>query len=335
MKAVGYKQAGSIDRVDALQDITLDIPNPEQRDLLIRVEAVSVNPVDTKLRRNRQPEGWGILGFDACGIVEAVGSEVENFKPGDAVYYAGALNCPGSNSEYQLIDERIVGRKPTSLTSAEAAALPLTSVTAWEMLFDRLAVNNPTPQGSNLILVIGGAGGVGSITIQLLRALTDLTIIATASRSETEDWVRACGAHYIVNHQQPLASQVAELGLGAPGYVFSTTQTDKHYVDMIELVAPQGRLGLIDDPGDLSVMPLKQKSLSLHWEFMFTRSNFVTPDMSSQGEILNKVAALVEAGKIRSTLTEVAGKINAATLRRVHAGIESGSTRGKIVLEGF
>ncbi|MGD9853075.1 MAG: zinc-binding alcohol dehydrogenase family protein [Nitrospirales bacterium] len=337
MKAVAYKTPGSIDREDALQDITLEKPKAEGRDLLVKIIAVSVNPVDTKLRLGASPEGseWRILGFDAAGIVEAVGPEVRKFKTGDAVFYAGSIARPGTNSEYHLVDERIVGRKPASLTDAEAAALPLTAITAWEMLFDRLDVKRQTPQGGHTILVIGGAGGVGSITIQLLRALTDLTVIATASRPETQDWVRECGAHHVIDHGQPLAPQVQALGLGAPGFVFSTTQTDKHMADIVQLIAPQGRFGLIDDPKDLNVTSLKLKALSLHWELMFTRSLFDTPDMAEQGKLLNEVAALVDTGRIRSTATEVAGKIDAATLRAVHARIESGSARGKIVLEGF
>ena len=337
MKAVAYRTPGPIDREDALQDITLEIPKAEGCDLLVKVAAVSVNPVDTKLRLGFEPEGgdWRVLGFDAAGVVEAVGPEVQNFKPGDTVFYAGSIARPGTNSEYHLVDERIVGHKPTSLSNAEAAALPLTAITAWEMLFDRLDVKRPTPQGGNTILVIGGAGGVGSITIQLLRALTDLTVIATASRPETQDWVRECGAHHVIDHRQPLAPQVEALGLGAPGFVFSTTQTDQHLADIVELIAPQGRFGLIDDPEELNAMSLKLKAVSLHWELMFTRSLFGTPDMAEQGKLLNEVAALVDAGRIHSTATEVAGKIDAATLRAVHARIEGGSARGKIVLEGF
>ena len=337
MKAVAYRTPGPVDREDALQDITLETPEAEGRDLLVKINAVSVNPVDTKVRRGRAPEEgeWRVLGFDAAGVVDTVGPEVQSFGPGDAVFYAGSIARPGTNSEYHLVDERIVGRKPDSLSDAEAAALPLTAITAWEMLFDRLDVKRPTPQGGNLILVIGGAGGVGSITIQLLRALTDLTVIATASRPETQDWVRRCGAHHAIDHGRPLAPQVEALGLGAPGFVFSTTQTGQHFADVVELIAPQGRFGLIDDPEKLDAMPLKLKALSLHWELMFTRPLFGTPDMAEQGKLLNEVAALVDAGRIRSTVTEVAGKIDAATLRAVHARIESGSARGKIVLEGF
>ncbi len=337
MKAIGYKIPGSIDREDALEDIILETPKAKGRDLLVKINAVSVNPVDTKLRGKAMPPASEVrvLGFDAAGVVESVGSEVQNFKPGDAVFYAGSLSRPGTNSEYHLVDEHIVGHKPASLSDAEAAALPLTAITAWEMLFDRLDVKHPTSQGGNIILVIGGAGGVGSIAIQLLRVLTDLTVIATASRPETQDWVRECGAHHAIDHRQPLGPQVEALGLGAPGFVFSTTHSDSHWADIVELIAPQGRFGLIDDPEMLNVTQLKTKAVSLHWEFMFTRSLFGTPDMAEQGKLLNELAMLVDAGRIRSTVTEVAGKIDAATLRAVHAQIESGSARGKIVLEGF
>jgi NADPH2:quinone reductase len=337
MKAVAYQTPGPIDREDALQDITLETPNASGRDLLVKIHAVSVNPVDTKVRAGRPPldSDWQVLGYDASGVVEAIGSDVQDFKAGDAVFYAGAIDRQGTNSEYHLVDERIVGNKPASVSDAEAAALPLTAITAWEMLFDRLDVKRPTAQGGDSILVIGGAGGVGSITIQLLRALTDLKVIATASRPETQDWVRECGAHYVIDHRQPLATQVEALGIGAPGFVFSTTQTDQHLADIIELIAPQGRFGLIDDPEALDAKVFKQKAVSLHWEFMFARPLFGTADMAEQSKLLNQIAELVDAGKIRSTVTDVAGKIDAATLRAVHARIESGSAHGKIVLEGF
>ncbi len=337
MKTVAYKDVGPIDRENSLQDITQEMPIAKGRDLLVKIHAVSVNPVDTKLRQRQQPEpgSWGVLGYDASGVVEAVGSEVQNFKVGDAVYYAGAIDRPGTNSEFHLVDERIVGRKPASLSDGEAAALPLTAITAWEMLFDRLDVKRPTADGGKLILVIGGAGGVGSITIQLLRALTDMTIIATASRPETQDWVRECGAHHVIDHRQALAPQVEALGIGAPGFVFSTTQTALHFDDIVALIAPQGRFGLIDDPQTLDAMPLKLKAVSLHWEFMFARSLMATPDIEAQGQLLNQVAELVDGGKIRTTMTDIAGKIDAATMRKVHAQIEDGSARGKIVLQGF
>lgn len=337
MKAVAYKTPGPIDRDDSLQDITLEKPTADGRDLLVNVRAVSVNPVDVKVRSNVAPEGseWRILGFDAAGVVDSVGPDVRNFKPGDAVFYAGSIARPGTNSEYHLVDERIVGRKPASLSDAETAALPLTAITAWEMLFDRLDVNRPTPQGGDTILVVGGAGGVGSITIQLLRALTDMTIIATASRPETQDWVRELGAQHAINHREPMAPQIKALGIGDPGFVFSTTHSGQHLEDIVQSMAPQGRFGLIDDPEELEIGKLKQKAISLHWEFMFARSLFGTPDIDQQSKLLNEIASLVDAGRIRSTATQTAGKIDAATLKAVHAKIESNTARGKIVLEGF
>jgi NADPH2:quinone reductase len=336
MKAVGYRTPGPIARPDALVDLTLDQPAAQGQDLLVRVEAVSVNPVDAKVRARREPDGeYRVLGYDAAGIVVAVGPDATGFAVGDAVYYAGSLDRPGTNAEFHLVDARIVGHAPGTLTPPEAAALPLTSLTAWEMLFDRLDVQRPTAQGGDCILVIGGAGGVGSIAVQLVRALTGLTVIATASRPETQQWVRDLGAHHVLDHRQPLAPQVAGLGHGPPGFVFSTTHTADHFTDIAALLAPQGRFGLIDDPPALDPVALKPKAASLHWEFMFARPVFQTPDMAEQGRILHEVAALVDAGRIRSTLTEVAGAITAADVREAHARIESGSTRGKIVLAGF
>lgn len=337
MKAVAYQTAGSLDRTDALVDVDLDKPVAAGRDLLVKVEAISVNPVDTKVRANAsaEPGDWKVLGWDVSGEVVAAGADVRNFSVGDTVFYAGALNRPGANSEYHLVDERIVGRKPAALTHPEAAALPLTAITAWEMLFDRLQVSKPVAGAAPAVLIIGGAGGVGSIAIQLLRALTDLTVIATASRPQTQDWVRALGAHHVVDHSKPLAPQVAELGIGQPAFVFSTTETGLHLADIADLIAPQGRFGLIDDPAVLDINPFKRKSVSVHWEFMFTRSMFQTADIDEQGKLLNEIAALVEAGKIRTTLTEVMRPINAQNLKAAHAVLESGKARGKLVLEGF
>lgn len=336
MKAVAYQKAGPITSPEALVDIELDTPVAEGRDLLVRVQAISVNPVDTKIRNNVSPENnqWKTLGWDAVGIVEAIGDQVSQFKVGDAVWYAGALNRQGSNSELQLVDERIVGHKPKTLEATEAAALPLTAITAWEMLFDRLQVPKVALENTS-ILVIGGAGGVGSITIQLLKKLTNLTIIATASRAETKEWVKQLGADYVLDHRQPLAAQIKQLGLTAPLYVFSTTQTDRHLSDIVELIAPQGHFGLIDDPAQLDIKPFKSKSVSVHWEFMFTRSLFQTEDMQKQSELLNEISKLVDEGKIKTTVTEVISPINAENLKRVHQQIESGTTKGKIVLHGF
>jgi NADPH2:quinone reductase len=337
MKAIGYASAGPIDRDDALLDIELPRPVAAGRDLLVEVEAISVNPVDTKIRRNVSPvEGeWKVLGWDAVGKVVEAGPDVTQFKSGDKVFYAGSLIRPGANSQFHLVDERIVGKKPKSLGNAEAAALPLTSITAWEMLFDRLDVKKPVPGAANAILIIGGSGGVGSIAIQLAHALTDLTVIATASRPETQAWVKELGAHHVIDHSKPLAAEVAALGIGAPAFVFSTTETHQHLKEIIELIAPQGRFGLIDDPATLDVMGFKRKSVSTHWELMFTRPIFETPDMDEQGKLLNAVADLIDAGKIRTTVTETLSPINAANLKKAHAVIESGKAKGKIVLEGF
>ncbi len=337
MKAIGYKTAGAVDRDDALVDIELPRPQATGRDLLVEVAAISVNPVDTKIRRNVPPADgqWKVLGWDAVGRVTAIGEAVTGFKQGDAVFYAGSLTRPGANSRFHLVDERIVGRKPKTLSDAEAAALPLTTITAWEMLFDRLDVTRPVPGAVNAILIVGGAGGVGSIAIQLVRARTDVTVIATASRPETQAWVKELGAHHVIDHAKPIADQVRALGIGAPGFVFSTTETHRHFPEIVELIAPQGRFGLIDDPAQLDVVAFKRKSVSVHWEFMFTRSMFATADMAGQGRLLTEVASLVDAGRIRTTITETLRPINAASLKQAHAFIESGKTRGKIVLEGF
>ena len=337
MRAIGYREPGGIDRDDALLDIDLPMPDATGRDLLVAVKAVSVNPVDTKIRKGARPDGDDpkVLGWDAAGIVQAAGPEASLFRPGDAVFYAGAIGRPGSNAEFQLVDERIVGAKPRKLDWGAAAALPLTTVTAWEMLFDRLDVGRPVPGAAPAIVIIGGAGGVGSIAIQLARALTGLTVIATASRPETISWVREMGAHHVVDHGQPLAAQVAGLGLGAPAFVFSTTQTDRHLLEIAEMIAPQGRFGVIDDPPTLDITPFKRKSASVHWELMYTRTIYGTADMAEQGRLLNEVSRLVDDGALRSTMTRNEGPITAAALKRVHALIESGRARGKIVLEGF
>lgn len=337
MKAIGYSIPGSIDRADALEDIDLPRPVATGHDLLVEVAAISVNPVDTKIRRSAAPaEGeFKVLGWDAAGRVAEVGDAVTGFAVGDEVYYAGSILRPGANAEFHLVDSRIVGTKPATLSNAEAAALPLTAITAWEMLFDRLDVRRPVPGAANAILIIGGAGGVGSVTIQLVRALTDLTVIATASRPETQDWVRSLGAQHVIDHTRPLAGQIEALGIGAPAFVFSTTETHRHLDEIIKLIAPQGRFGLIDDPAQLDVNGFKRKAVSIHWELMFTRSIFGTPDMAEQGKLLTEVAALVDAGRVRTTLTETLSPISAATLKEAHALIETGKARGKIVIEGF
>ncbi len=336
MRAIAYHTPGDVTRDDALIDIELPMPVPDGRDILVEVKAVSVNPVDYKIRAGVAPDSgrqWKVLGWDAAGVVHAVGPEVTLFKPGDAVFYAGAIDRPGTNAQYHLVDERIVGFKPASLDWAAAAALPLTAITAWEALFDRLDVNKPVPGAARAILIVGGAGGVGSIAIQLARRLTDLTVIATASRPETAAWAREMGAHHVIDHSKPLAAEVAALGLGAPAFVFSTTQTNRHAVELADLIAPQGRLGLIDELADANLF--KRKSVSIHWELMFTRPIFSSADMAEQGALLNEVARLVDAGVLRSTMTQRLSPIDAANLKRAHALLESGRTRGKLVLEGL
>ena len=336
MKAVIYNESVSLDSPNALTDTTLPDPEPSGHDLLVDVHSVSVNPVDTKIRGGvlPPPAAPKVLGWDASGVVRAVGEKVTLFKPGDRVMYAGSLLRPGTNSELHLVDERIVGPMPTSLSFEEAAALPLTSITAWELLFDRLQV----PEGkapTGILLVIGGAGGVGSILIQLARQLTGLTVVATASRPETREWVRELGAHHVIDHTRPMPEQLRDLGFDEVAYVASLTHTDKHLADIAEMLAPQGKLGLIDDPVSLDVPILKPKSISMHWELMYTRSMYQTPDMIEQHNILVRVAGLVDAGVLRTTLADQFGTINATNLRRAHALIESGKARGKIVLSGF
>lgn len=336
MKAVGFYDAGPIDRPDALVDLDIPAPQPGARDLLVRVKAVSVNPVDTKVRASSTHAAGSarILGYDAAGIVEAVGSDTTLFKPGDAVFYAGDLTRPGTNAELHAVDERLVGPKPASLDWGTAAALPLTSITAWEALFDRLDVARAVP-GASAILIIGGAGGVGSVAIQLAKALTDLSVIATASRGATADWVRSLGADHVIDHRGSLSDQVAALGTGAPGFVFSTTHTQDHLPEILKLIAPQGRLALIDDPQSLDIVSLKTKNISVNWEFMFGRSMFQTVDMIEQHKLLTAVSGLVDAGRLVSTMTERRAPISAATLRDAHRLIESGMARGKIIVEGW
>ncbi|WP_251975704.1 zinc-binding alcohol dehydrogenase family protein [Salinicola avicenniae] len=333
MKAIGYRHPGA---PDVLETIDLPRPRAEGHDLLVEVAAISVNPVDTKVRRRAGADDGEhkVLGWDAVGRVVEAGPEA-TLAVGDEVYYAGSIARPGANSQFHLVDSRIAAKKPQHLSNAEAAAMPLTSITAWEMLFDRLDIRRPVPGAANAIVIVGAAGGVGSIAIQLVRALTDLTVIATASRPETQAWVRELGAHHVIDHSQPLAAQVEALGLGAPGFVFSVTETHRHLEEIQTLIAPQGRFGLIDDPDTLDVMGFKTKAVSTHWELMFTRPMFATPDMAEQGRLLAEVASLIDAGRVKSTLAEVFGPIDAVTLQEAHTFIETGRARGKIVLEGF
>jgi NADPH2:quinone reductase len=336
MRAIAYQKSAPITDPEALVDVDLPQPEPQGRDLLVEVRAVSVNPVDTKVRlRAQPPEGeWKVLGWDAAGRVVATGPEVTDFRVGDEIFYAGDITRPGTNAEFHLVDERIVGRKPKSLDWSEAAALPLTAITAWEALFDRLDLRRAVP-GADSLLIIGGAGGVGSIAVQLARRLTTLTVVATASRPETRDWVAGLGAHHVLDHRKPLSEEFARAGLPAPGFVFSTTHSDAHLAEIVKLIAPQGRMALIDDPASLDILPFKSKAVSLHWEFMFTRAMHRTADMAQQGALLNEVARLVDDGVLKTTLAERFGPLTAANLKRAHALIESGRARGKVVLEGF
>jgi len=337
MKAVGYLQSLPIDHAESLVDLQLPAPTPGPLDLLVRVAAVSVNPVDTKVRRNRAPQAGQpeVLGWDAVGTVEALGRDVAGFAIGDRVYYAGAINRPGSNAELQLVDHRIAARAPQRLTDAEAAALPLTAITAWELLFDRLGVAEGGGAGQTL-LVIGAAGGVGSILVQLARRLTKLRVIGTASRPETQGWVEELGAHAVIDHSQPWRPQLVAAGVAEVEFVASLTHTEQHWDAIIDAAAPQGRVGLIDDlSGPIDVMTLKRKALSLHWEMMFTRPLFGTADLAEQGRLLARVASLVEDGRLRTTASEELRPINASNLRRAHEWVESGRMRGKIVLSGF
>lgn len=337
MKAIAHRRNLPLSTADALELVDLPEPTAGPHDLLVQVKAVSVNPVDVKVRAGMPvPEGQvRVLGWDAAGTVLAVGSEAKGFAVGDRVWYAGALDRQGSNAERQVVDARIASRMPESLDFAQAAALPLTAITAWEMLFDRLGVAPGGGQGQRL-LVVGAAGGVGSILVQLARQLTKLEVIGTASRTDTQAWVKEMGAHHVIDHNQPLDEALVAAGLGPVHLVASLTQTQKHYGALVNALAPQGKLALIDDSNEpIDARPLKAKSLSLHWEMMFTRPMFGTPDMAAQRRLLAELARLVDEGLVKSTLAQHFGPINAANLRRAHALIESGQSRGKLVLEGF
>jgi zinc-binding alcohol dehydrogenase family protein len=337
MKAVGYRQSLPITDADSLLDVELPEPKPLGRDLLVQVKAVSVNPVDAKMRVRSTPAAGEtkVLGWDASGVVLGAGPEVTLFQPGDEVWYAGSIARPGTNAELHLVDERIVGKKPASLDFAQAAAMPLTSITAWELLFDRLEVPSGETEGDDTLLIVGAAGGVGSVLTQLACRLTSLRVVGSASRPETAQWVRELGAQEIVDHSRPLSEELRRIGCPEVTLVASLTRTDQHYAEIVKALAPQGRLALIDDPGPLDIAQLKQKSLSLHWEFMFTRSLFETSDMIAQNLLLSEVARLVDAGVVRTTVGEHFGSINAHNLKRAHALIESGKSKGKVVLEGF
>ncbi|MCU8105362.1 zinc-binding alcohol dehydrogenase family protein [Shewanella sp. SM101] len=338
MKAIGYQTAGAITAPNALENITLAEPTATGFDLLVEIKAISVNPVDTKIRASSSaPAGeYKIIGWDAVGVVKAVGEKVSLFNVGDEVWYAGDISRSGSYAEYQLVDERIVGHKPKSLTYTQAAALPLTGITAWEILFDRLALPQDGSATDARILIIGAAGGVGSIITQLAVKLTGAEVIGTASRPESASWVHELGADAVIDHTKPLSQELANIGITDVTHVISLTQTDQHFDEIVQVLKPQGKLALIDDPkGPLDVMKLKRKSLSLHWELMFTRSLYQTEDMIAQHHLLNRLSALIDTGELQSTIGEHYGTINAQNLIKAHAQIESGKAIGKIVLEGF
>jgi NADPH2:quinone reductase len=343
MKAVGYKIPLPIDDPDALLDIELTEPVARDRDLLVEVKAISVNPVDTKQRKSAKPdEGqeYKVLGWDCAGVVVGVGKLTSLFKKGDEVFYAGCIARQGANAQFHTVDERIVAHKPKKLSFAESAALPLTSLTAWEILFDRFGVEqrrisyNAARKGS--ILIVGAAGGVGSMLMQIASHLTPLTVVATASRTETTDWCRSMGAHYVIDHHRDIRTQMQELGLGEVEYIALLSATDTHYPGIAELLAPQGKIAIIDDPQKpVDARPLKRKSGSICWEFMFTRSYYETPDILRQHDSLTEVAKLMDLGSLKTTLTQNYGLINAQNLKMAHAWLESGRSIGKIVLEGW
>ncbi len=337
MKAIGYRKPLPIEDADSLIDIDLPVPAAHGHDLLVQIHAVSVNPVDTKVRLRADPAGEiKVLGYDAAGIVKEVGENVTLFRPGDEVFYAGTIDRPGSNAEFQLVDERIVGRKPASLSFAEAASLPLTSITAWELLFERLKASTDPLQDAGTVLIVGGAGGVGSVAAQLARALTNLTVISTASRPETKAWVQKMGAHHVVDHRADLVSQVREIVPAGVDYILGLTATNQHFDAYAELLKPHGRLGLIDDlTAPVDIMKLKRKSISLHWELMFTKPLFGTADMISQHRLLNQVARLVDEGRLRHTVTTHLSPIHAGNLKKAHALQETATAIGKTVLSGF
>ena len=341
MQAIAFDLSLPIDHDDSLIAIEQPIPDPSGYDLQVKIDAISINPVDSKIRQRARPEKGEpkVLGYDAVGIVTAVGDSCSLFKVGDKVFYAGDMNRQGSNAEYQLVDERIVGRAPKSISNADIAALPLTAITAYEMLFDRLQIDtkNKYQTQENNILVTGGAGGVGSIMIQLLKVLCpEVTIIATASREASQNWCKQMGADHVINHNNGIANELKKIGITQVSHIASITHTHVHFEDLAEVIKPQGKICLIDNPpAPLNIDLLKSKSASLHWEFMFTRSLFETEDIIQQHHIFNEIADLIDTQKIVTTLGENLGKINVTNLKRAHKLIESNQSIGKLVLEGF
>jgi len=336
MRAVAYTKSLPIDHPDSFEDVELPVPEPGPRDLLVRVEAIAVNPVDYKIRQNVDPGGTPkVLGWDAAGTVAAVGAEVELFTVGDEVYYAGALDRPGADCGFHAVDERLVGPKPTTLSFAEAAALPLTSLTAWEGLFDRMGLRTGAPEQGGTLLATAAAGGVGAMVAQLTRALTGMTVVGTASRPETIAFARRMGVDHVIDHHRPLAEQLADIAPSGVDYIFSTAGTDRNLKDYAEVLNPFGHIVAIDDFEALEIGVLKPKSVSFHWEFMYTRSMFQTADQAMQHHILSRIARLVDLGILRTTANRDLGPINAANLREAHRIQESGRAIGKTTLTGF
>lgn len=336
MKAVAFTHYLPVNEPESFVDVDLPVPVPSGRDLLVAVHAVAVNPVDTKVRapKDKVETAPRVIGWDASGVVQAVGPDVTLFKVGDPVYYAGDLTRSGSYAQYQLVDERIVGHKPASLSHAEAAALPLTTITAYESFFDRLGIDRDGANAGETILIIGASGGVGSIGIQLAKR-AGLKIIATASRLETIAWVKELGADYVVNHREPLVEQVRALGFKYVDHI-AIFNDMRHWDAAVELIRPQGGIVSIDDTHlPMPMAGMKTKAASLHWEFMFARAMFQTPDMIEQHHLLTYVAGEVDAGRIKTTVSEVLRPINAENMRLAHALVESGKMRGKVVLDGF
>jgi zinc-binding alcohol dehydrogenase family protein len=337
MHAVGVHRYLPIEHPESLLDLQLPEPAPRPRDLRVRVCAVAVNPVDVKVRapKPRVENPPRVLGWDAAGIVESVGADVTVFRPGDKVYYAGSIARPGSNAEVHLVDERIAAPMPRSLGFADAAALPLTSLTAWEGLFERLGVDPEGRDAGSALLVLGGAGGVGSMVVQLAKAV-GLRVVATASREESRAWARSLGADVLVDHRAPLRPQLEAAGIQHVELIFNTQSTEAWWDTMADLVAPRGRIvGIVEAKAPLDLGKLMSKSATFAWELMFTRSLYETADMAAQRAILTRVAAWVDEGRVRTTRREHFGRISAANLRAAHARIESGQAVGKLVLEGW
>lgn len=334
MKMIGFNKGSGVDERNGLFDMEGTVPVPGPRDVLVQVRAVGVNPLDTKVRAGRVdvPDHVLALGWDAAGTVHAVGSEVTLFAPGQAVYYAGSFDRTGANAHYQLVDERIAARMPATLDFAQAASVPLAALTAWQLLFERFAITPGDAQPRGSLLVLGGAGGVGSMLIQLARQLTGFVVIATASRGDSMQWCRDMGAHHVIDHTLPLPAQVAALNVAPVRHIAALSHTALHVAALVELIAPHGKLAVIDDHDAFDAAPLKGKSISLHWEMVFTRPVCATDDMLEQHRILQRVARLLDEGVLRHTVRQQLSPVNAATMLRAHALLERGGQPGKIVV---